>query len=160
MVYGLLGLCFKDEGIEMDILPDDREGGHSRMSVNINSPRTSRPSTPITKNRVHPVSDMMQEGARTTHNELGIPTEYVHVLEKSGTRDRLYAELAWLEKKGRPKRRKRLPSISGNSSDQQHRKYSILEILQNQQQRERSASKDSECSGTEDHVEAHVNDQA
>lgn len=146
----------------MDTLSDIREGGSSRLSVNINSPRTSRPSTPIIKNRVHPATDMQQENRvhtegdiRTTQNDLGIPTEYAHVLEKSGTRDRLYAELAWLEKKGRPKRRQRLPSISGSASVQ-HRKYSILEILQSQQQqeqsagRERSSTNTSEVSGIEE----------
>ncbi|XP_031568091.1 hemicentin-1-like [Actinia tenebrosa] len=132
----------EDEGIEMDIWSVDLDGKVSRLSVNsgINSPRPPRPHTPMTKNRVHPATpEMLQddnsrrEGVYTTQPATGIPTEYAHVLERSGTRDRLYAELAWLEKKGRPKRRTRLPSISGSSAIQ-HRKYSILEILQKQQQ--------------------------
>lgn len=126
----------------MDILSEDLDGKVSRLSANsgINSPRPPRPHTPLTKNRVHPATpDMLQddnsrrEGVYTTQPATGIPTEYAHVLKRSGTRDRLYAELAWLEKTGRPKRRTRLPSISGSSAIQ-HRKYSILEILQRQQQ--------------------------
>lgn len=135
----------------MDILPDEREGGASRSSLNINSPR---PTTPIGKNRVHPVCDeqtenIRTEGARTTENDLSIPTEYVHVLEKSGTRDRLHAELAWLEEKGRPKRRKRLPSISGSHSGHQ-RKYSILEILQSQQQQASGYTNQSQQGASDD----------
>ena len=94
------------------------------------------------------MSNTHREGVRTTQTDQAIPTEYANVLEKSGTRDRLYAELAWLEK-GRPKRRKRLPSINGSASIQ-HRKYSIIDILQSQQERERSYSKDSHQSVPEE----------
>ncbi|EDO46100.1 predicted protein [Nematostella vectensis] len=136
----------EDEGIEMDMY-SDRDSRVSRLSPRTEHAPSSRPHTPLHKNRVHPAQGPAHgEGACTTNSDQFIPTEYAAVLEKSGTKDRLYAELAWLETKGepdspnkpsdktdhsRPKRRQRLPSISGSAVPQ--RKYSILEILKDQQ---------------------------
>ena len=59
-----------------------------------------------------------------------LPTEYADLQKRCGTKEKIYAELAWLEKT--PKPRARLPSIRPMKRLNTERKYSLSEMLKAQ----------------------------
>ena len=72
-----------------------------------------------------------EEYKRTSGQPLFLlPTEYANLQDRSGTKDKIYAQPAWMEKP--PKPRDRLPSISPVKQMSIERRYSLMELLKAQ----------------------------